>query len=436
MGCYSKIIHFSNHYYNEGLEKACVRDLSGAAECLGKSLRFFKGNINARNLLGLVYFEMGEIVQALREWVISVNFQSDENCAKRYIEDLQADQNYIAGVNQTIKKYNQAIYYANNNSEDLAILQLKKVVSMNENFVKAYQLLALLYLHQEDYMKAKENLRKAGRLDTNNTTTLKYLRQANQQLHGGQPTKKGKKDISEEAMEYKSGNETIIKPPSFKEYSAVGTVINIAIGLAIGFCITYFLVFPAQEKRIQLEAKNQLIEANETITSKNVTIKGLEKQIEEMNAKVDSVETTNTATATEIATYQQLLVAYASFVSGQVEAAGEGISAISVANVAETMQGTFLTITTQINAEYMKVLYQKGSSAYNQGSYKEAVIFYEKLLAIDEQFQEGDAMYFLAQSYRKDGDKQKAIVMYQKVIAAFPGTSKAKNAQNYIKDMN
>ena len=86
MGCYNKIIHFSNHYYNEGLEKASVRDLSGAAECLGKSLRFFKGNIKARNLLGLVYFEMGEIVQALREWVISVNFQSDENIAKVYIE--------------------------------------------------------------------------------------------------------------------------------------------------------------------------------------------------------------------------------------------------------------------------------------------------------------------------------------------------------------
>jgi len=436
MGCYNKIIHFSNHYYNEGLEKASVRDLSGAAECLGKSLRFFKGNIKARNLLGLVYFEMGEIVQALREWVISVNFQSDENIAKVYIEELQTDHNYIAGVNQTIKKYNQAIYYANNGSEDLAILQLKKVVNMNDKFVRAYQLLALLYLKQEEYIKAKENLRKAGRIDTNNTTTLKYLRQANQQLHGGQISKVNKKDISEDAKEYKSGNETIIKPPSFKEYSALGTLVNIIIGLAIGFCITYFLVFPTQEKRIQSEAKNQLIEANETITSKNVTIKGLEKQIEEMNVKVSSVETTNAATATEIATYQQLLVAYASFVSGGVEAAGEAISAISVANVPAAMQPTFVTITTQINAEYMKVLYQKGSSAYNQGTYKDAVVFYEKLLTIDEQFQSGDAMYFLAQSYRKDGDKQKAIVMYQKVIATFPGTTKAKNAQSYIKEMS
>ena len=84
----------------------------------------------------------------------------------------------------------------------------------------------------------------------------------------------------------------------------------------------------------------------------------------------------------------------------------------------------------------MKLLYQKGSSAYNQGSYKDAVIFYEKILTIDELFQDGDAMYFLAQSYRRDGDKQKATLMYQKVAVAFPGTSKAKNAEIYIKDMN
>lgn len=32
-------------------------------------------NTNARNLLGLVYFEMGESVKALSEWVISKSLQ-------------------------------------------------------------------------------------------------------------------------------------------------------------------------------------------------------------------------------------------------------------------------------------------------------------------------------------------------------------------------
>ncbi len=49
----------SNAYYNDALEKAAVRDLSGAIESLRTSLRFYKMNIDARNLLGLVYFRDG-----------------------------------------------------------------------------------------------------------------------------------------------------------------------------------------------------------------------------------------------------------------------------------------------------------------------------------------------------------------------------------------
>ena len=54
------VIHYirrvSNTYYNLGLEKAKVRDLSGAIVVLKKSLEFNKKNTNARNLLGLIYY--------------------------------------------------------------------------------------------------------------------------------------------------------------------------------------------------------------------------------------------------------------------------------------------------------------------------------------------------------------------------------------------
>ena len=48
--------------------------MSGAEEALKLSLKYDKMNIDARNLLGLVYYETGEIVQALSHWVVSVNY--------------------------------------------------------------------------------------------------------------------------------------------------------------------------------------------------------------------------------------------------------------------------------------------------------------------------------------------------------------------------
>ena len=76
---FQRIVKISNEYYNDGLQKANVRNLSGAIISLKQSLKFYKYNIDARNLLGLVYYEIGEVVQALSEWVISANYQPEDN---------------------------------------------------------------------------------------------------------------------------------------------------------------------------------------------------------------------------------------------------------------------------------------------------------------------------------------------------------------------
>lgn len=62
---YKKIVKMSNTYYNMGLAKAKVRDLSGAADLLRRSVRIDKNNINARNLLGLVYLKWESVLKHL-----------------------------------------------------------------------------------------------------------------------------------------------------------------------------------------------------------------------------------------------------------------------------------------------------------------------------------------------------------------------------------
>ena len=132
---YKKIMCMSNRFYNDGLEKAGVRDLTGAINSLRQSLKFNKNNIEARNLLGLVYFETGEVVAALSEWVISKNMRPEKNIADDYINMLQSNAARLDAINQTIKKYNQALVYCNQDSKDLAIIQLKKVLSLNPKFI-------------------------------------------------------------------------------------------------------------------------------------------------------------------------------------------------------------------------------------------------------------------------------------------------------------
>ena len=112
--------------------KSGNRDLSGSIDLLKRSLKFNKLNIQARNLLGLVYFETGEAVSRhWSEWVISKNIMPEGNIAAEYIDRLQANANKLDGINQTIKKYNEALGCCRNGSSDVAVIQLKKILTQN-----------------------------------------------------------------------------------------------------------------------------------------------------------------------------------------------------------------------------------------------------------------------------------------------------------------
>ena len=52
----TKLAYQSNYWYNDGLNKANIRDLTGAITSLKKSLQYNRDNIASRNLLGLVYY--------------------------------------------------------------------------------------------------------------------------------------------------------------------------------------------------------------------------------------------------------------------------------------------------------------------------------------------------------------------------------------------
>ena len=212
-----KLEYQSNYWYNDGLKKAQIRDLSGAIVSLKRSLQFNRENITARNLLGLVYYGRGEVAEALVEWIISKNFRASENIASYYISKVQDNPSELEKVNQAVHKYNQCLGYCRQNGEDLAIIQLKQVIASHPTFLKAYQLLALIYIQTNQNTKARQILIEAKKLDTTNELTLTYLREVTKQRgrHGKDAERSFRKPKSA-AVEYSLGNETIIQPKRSK----------------------------------------------------------------------------------------------------------------------------------------------------------------------------------------------------------------------------
>lgn len=440
---YKKILSVSNMYYNEGLEKAGVRDLSGAVNSLRQSLKFNKNNIEARNLLGLVYFELGETVAALSEWVISKNLRPEKNIADDYIERLQSNASRLASINQTIKKYNQALAYCYQDSRDLAVIQLKKVLSLNPRFVRAHQLLALLYMDGEQWERAERELRKCMDIDRNNTQTLRYLKEVERMLVPDESVRQGAKRKKEETVRYVSDNEMIIQPLNVKEpkNSGVSTLINLGLGLVIGIAAAYWLMVPAAQSKAKAEAQKTITEISSQSDAKTARIQELEneadrlaEQIAELSSEVEGF----VGTGGTMQTFDSLLTTAADFVKNGDNAATaadlENIArTVNLEETSEGFQALYRTLLETIGPELSATYYDEAYEYFRHEEYAAAIEGFTNAVYYDAA--NVDALYFLARSYHKSGDDGQAVGTYQKLLELFPESNRVRDSRQYLREL-
>ena len=443
---YKRIIYISNRFYNDGLERASVRDLTGAIASLRQSLKFDKNNVEARNLLGLVYFETGEVVAALSEWVISKNLRPKKNIADDYIDMIQTNQNRLDTINQTIKKYNQALTYCNQDSLDLAVIQLKKVLSLNPKFIRAHQLLALLYINSEVWERAKRELTRCLEIDTNNTATLRYLKEVDEMLmpeEGVKNTSKKQKK-SDEIVKYQSGNETIIQPVNVKEGKGVTSLLNLGIGLAIGIAIAFFLILPARIQSARANIDEELRKVSEQSDAKTATIDELQQQLgvlEEEKSNLEQDLSAYLGTDGTLRSVDSLMKAAGAYLTNpeEVTVVADYLEEIAADEVegesdnSEAFENLYNTLLALIGPELAESYYDDGYEAYRQENYADAIPNLEKAFQYDAT--NGEALYNLANAYYRIGEIEKAKEAYHQIIDLFPGTEKASKSEAFLEEM-
>ena len=435
-----RIVRISNLLYNEGLEKALVRDMEGAITCLKRSLKFNKENIDARNLLGLCYYETGEAVSALCEWVISKNLKGEDNIADSYINELQSNKNRLDTINQTIRKYNQSVLYCREDNEDMAIIQLKKVISQNSKFVKAYQLLALLYMKRQEYERARKLLKKAANIDTTNTTTLRYLQEIEDVT--GKSTRVGKKHWrfekeKEEAvsgtLRYMSGTEMVIQPTTFRDSSTIATFINIILGILLGGAIVWFLVVPANRQEVNDEANRQVTDANTKLASEAARAQDLQDEIDGYKSQVDSANQDKEDALKKAQSYDDLLAAVNKYVSGDVSGASTAVAALDASDFDGNAKTLYDSMASAVGTSLFSQYYNTGATAYLAGNYTTAADQLQKAVDADTERKSSDyaqAMLCLGISYYQLGQQDKANEILNKFTEYYP--NQASQAQGYI----
>ncbi len=384
---YKKVVKLSNAYYNMGLAKAQIRDLTGACELLRRSVRFDKRNTNARNLLGLVYFEMGEAVQAFSEWIISKNIQPEKNIADDYIKRLQSNPVRLDTINQTIKKYNIALNYAKQGSDDLAVIQLKKVLNTNPNLIKGHLLLALLYMKKGDYERARKPIMKSLKIDSNNPLAKKYLAEINARSDTKytESKRESKKNIvhdydkEQTERELKSGYDVIIpkrRSPYRESNAGLLTVINVIIGVVVGVAMTFFLLIPAKEKSLNDSHNKEVLKLNYQIDTLNNDKKELQSQIEGLEGEKTSLagqlDSKGTENSQLLADYDSLITAVNFYNANDYKSCAESLKTIADTARSEIFTTLYNTIQPESYKQAAQACYTAGRTAYQGANTLEA----------------------------------------------------------------
>lgn len=344
-----KVDYLSKLFYNQGLEKASIRDLSGAIACLKQSLIYDKKNIRARNLLGLVYFETGEVVSALSEWVISKNLQPTRNVASEYINKLQANPNKLAAINETIKKYNHALMLCREGHEDMAAIQLRKILTQNSKLIKGYHLLALIQMKNGEWNKARRILKKAARIDKTNTTTLRFLREVDEQTGVTTRLEKKKKGLFRSGTKENLdtdilGSERVAQPTVYREHSKVSVFFILMAGIAAGAVAFWLLAVPAIRQGIYQEANQQIVQYSESLASQGAELTKAQGEAKESGDTVESVTQELTTEQAKSESYQALLQAYTYYQQQNLDEAAVEIQKVHVDVLTDSMKSVYTTI--------------------------------------------------------------------------------------------
>ncbi len=422
------IVGISNAYYDLGLEKARRGDLSGAANELKRSLELNKYQTDSRDLLGLIYYEMGETSDALVQWIISQNLDPDNERAARYIEEIQKKAGALVKDAALIRKFNQALDQAQHGAEDLAIIALGQVVREKPNYVKAHLLLTLLYLEKGDNVKAGRSLMKVLKIDRYNSLGLYLMDETKKRTGKAEVEKNRMKDaFSHRRME----DDDIILPKTKKEAAAGQTVLHLLGGALLGLLLCFMLIIPSVRRSINVEANQRVAENSRELNELNARYSELSTAYESMSAAYDDVYDRLTAfeedNASFISIYRALLSIENDYNEGDIVAAAESYLELDRSLITEDPLLSMLQdVDRYMQNEGFDQLVQLGTDSWNGGDLEQAEIYYDMALSIKSD--DPEALYLKARLLQRQDRMTEANAIFDVIVGEHPESPYAERA--------
>ena len=259
--------------FNKGLEAARNNEITAAIGYLSKCVEFDKRNTNALDLLGLCYYRVGKINDALKVWILCFHYNGKHSQSARYITVVENNLQAVEKMRSAVSEYNRALKFAKRANDDMAIMSLEKAISFSPNFVDALNLAALCYIHVNENEKARNCIERALKIDKNNNIALNYYHEivetSGLKKAVSRPVEKPvqtpkterPKNVFNTGPTKQSAIE--IQKQTLADKLRISEFVCFVVGLLVAVGFMFFLVFPAMsqsERNLHDEAVAELDE--------------------------------------------------------------------------------------------------------------------------------------------------------------------------------
>lgn len=365
------------------------------------------------------------------------------------IEEFSRENKEYEKVIDSVKAYNKAIEYLRTGSEDIAIIELKRVVAKNPDFYEAVNLLGLCYAYTNQLDKAQELFGKIVSDENNVLKAADYLNQITNGVGGSSrksskagkstaarqkapeaimdnakitaPDKKKKDAYKEEEVQaeyiiFQKLGDQLKKPYLAMAFSLFGVI-------CLALALTFFILTMKDSKDKKVD--------NEPIA--NVAVNdNLDKTLAENRKLQEQLD----AAKLQLKQYKlsgEIDQAMALYKQGKYPEAADKLGTIPVKELSANQKKTYDSVKGDIYLKAASTLTAQGNTLYAGKKYAEAIQKLEKVFKLGDKWAFSDkALYILGKSYVEQGDNKKGAEAYQKLISQYPKSPYVKYAKDRL----
>lgn len=351
----------------------------------------------------------------------------------------ESDTDIPDSIRNSVILYNKALESIRIDSEDMAIIELKKAIAMNPGFHEAMNLLGLCYCYIKEYAKAAEMFEKVVAAENNSINALRYLSLMNSEDHVAASLEsktrtlkreEGKPAGSQKSTSFLSDFLNIKKNwrVDYKKYLA-----GIAFGVIVMVIVGIFVYSPSNEASGKTSDKAVAASSDQAGTrAPSEDAKAVKQDLEKAQSDLK-------VSNAQIDYYKSVLKLQDVVQLASQKKYGEAADLLIVLKTV-SFQTADKARYDQVYKDVMpKAVSQVMNDALrfsSQKKYQEALDQFGKLLLYaDDSVNVEYPLYVMGKCYLSVNDTQNAIQTYQKLVAKYPQGRYSQYAQNRLSQL-